>query len=699
MAAQTVSRPIKASLAILALVFLGVAGARSLSSAEPVDQETARLVTLMVNRFHINRPEIDDAASAAFLDTYLKDLDPLHLYFLQSDIDEFNKHRTTLDDELARGDVEFGYMVHARYVEKVLAQCDLADKLIDMEHDFTIEETKEADYSKLDWAKSQAELNERWRKFVKYDLLLSKIADQDMKKEKEDLHKRYRNMRRIVQQRGKFDILEIYLSSMTRCFDPHSSYMSPQSYEDFQIDLSLSLDGIGAALRADDGYTVVASIVPNGAADKDKRLKVGDRIIGVGQVDPKTGEHGEIEDIYEQKLSEIVRKIRGPRGTKLLLKVQLEGGTETKVYEITRQKIELTEAAAHGEIIDCAARVGRPGKVGVIYLPQFYRDFAAAQRGDKNFKSAARDMKEFLDQFREAGVDLVIVDLRNNTGGSLTEAIDISGQFIDRGPVLQVRDSTSSSSQVLEDEDSGTLWNGPLVVVCNRMSASASEIFAGAMKDYNRAIIVGDTTTHGKGTVQNLMDVAPNQLFRTSRDNIRGELKVTIQQFYRVNGDSTQNRGVISDIMLPSLLDQSESGESFLEHALPFDSIPPAKYVKNRFVTPEIIADVKQRSQQRVAASKDFTTMQNVIARYLEKKNRKVVSLNETKLKAERELDKAVQKMGGELDPEKEAEKELEAEQNGTKPVFPDNYYNSELLNISLDYLQDLKAFAAAKAR
>ncbi|MEZ6068249.1 MAG: S41 family peptidase [Planctomycetaceae bacterium] len=597
MAASKPSRPVQALLAFIAIVAISVACAQRLSSAEPVDRTTAKLLAQMVHEFHINRPAIDDNASAKLLETYLKDLDPLHLYFLQSDVDGFAAHRTTLDDEIKRGEVQFGYQVYDLYRQRVLEMCDVADKLIDREYDFSGQDAKPTDYSKLAWAKSREELLARWEKMVKLEMLVSKIDEEDMVKLRDDLHKRYRNVRRIVDGRSNLEILEIYLSSFTKTFDPHSSYMSPRSWEDFEIDLKLSLDGIGASLQSDDGYVIVHQIVPKGAAAKDGRLKAGDKITGVGQIDAKTGKRSEVVDTYEMKLTEVVRMIRGERGTQVVLRVQPDGQTETKLYDITREKIELTAMECKGEVIDVSERTGRPGKIGIISLPSFYRDFAGAQGGQDGFKSAAADMAVYLNQFRQQGVDAVVVDMRHNTGGALSEAIEITGHFIDHGPVVQVRQSEVSGAKVLEDELPGTLWNGPLVLVCDRMSASASEIFAGAIKDYERGIVIGDTTTHGKGTVQNLMDVAPSNMFRLFGGDDRGKLKLTIQQFYRVNGDSTQNRGVRSDIVLPSLLDHAETGESFLDNAAPVPHHPGGP------VCAERPGDPGDRFQPRAAES------------------------------------------------------------------------------------------------
>ncbi|MFV0442402.1 MAG: carboxy terminal-processing peptidase [Planctomycetaceae bacterium] len=686
MASLKPSRSVQVLMVFLALVVVTVTCVQQLSSAERIDSATAKLISQMVPRFHINRPPIDDAASTALLDNYLKSLDPLHLYFLQSNVDQFHTHQTTLDDELRAGNVQFGYQVHNVFKERVHAQLARVQQLIDAEYDFTGNDAKAADYTKLPWAATQEELDDRWRKAIELELLAAKIDDEDLTKLREDIHKRYRNFQRIIDQREDLDVLEIYLTSLTTCFDPHSSYMSPQSWEDFEIDLKLSLDGIGASLQSDDGYVIVRDLVPGGAAARDGRLQRDDKITGVAQIDSKTGQMTEVVDVYEMKLTHVVRMIRGERGTKVVLRVQPKGSTENKLYELTRDKVELSSQEVKGEVIDGSERLGRPGKIGVIKLPTFYRDFAGAQGGIEGFKSAAADMAPYLAEFRRQGVEAVVVDLRNNTGGALSEAIEVTGHFIDEGPVVQVRESEVNGARVLEDELPGTLWNGPLVLICNRMSASASEIFAGAIKDYHRGLIIGDFTTHGKGTVQNLMEVSPSQMFRLFDSPDRGKLKLTIQQFYRVNGDSTQNYGVRSDVVLPSLLDHMDTGESFLDHALPFHKIAEARYTVNSFVNPEIVSSLQQRSQQRVSANPDFQKLTRVIDRYVERKNRETVVLNEESLRKEREVDQLTEK---ELDPETEDAID-DVRDESKKPIFPKNAYNDEVLGITLDYVQSL---------
>lgn len=666
--------------------------AQNLSSADPADQETTLLVSKLIPQYHLSRRAINDEVSAELLDGFLKDLDPQKLYFLSSDIQGFQSRRASLDDELKDGNAAFAYEAFEIYKERLTRQMEVANRLVDAEHDFSLDEDLETDADKIEWAATTDELDNRWRRRVKYDLLQSMLSEEDAKKDAEDsdsskedevdpkerLHKRYRNTLLQVSQYDTGEQLEMYLTALASVFDPHSSYMSPESWEDFEIQMRLSLDGIGAALRGDDGYTVVASIVPGGAASDDDRLRVKDKIIGVGQ------EEGDIVDIYEMKLSEVVRMIRGPRGTIVRLQVKSDEDGKIRVYDLTRKKIELKESEVKGKIIETGDRIGRPGRVGVISLPSFYRDFAGASGGLANFKSAGADVARVLGQFARKQVDVVVIDLRNNGGGALTEAVEISGQFIDRGPVVQVKEP-SGYVRVLDDKESGVMYNGPLVVICNRLSASASEIFAGVIKDYRRGIIIGDTTTHGKGTVQNLLDVSPRQPFRLVQPNDRGKLKLTIQQFYRVKGDSTQNRGVRSDIVLPSLIDHWDLGESFLDHALPFDKIRSASFAETKYVNPQVIAAVQQHSESRIGKDDDFQRVERSVARYLERKSKTRFSLNADTVREERAQDEKASKEDKVDDEEKEADKDEEA------PIFPENYYNDEALNIALDYVAALQ--------
>ena len=660
--------------------------AQQAGGPQAAEQVTVKLVAEMISRFHINQKPLDDRISAMILAKFIKDLDSQKLYYLKSDIDGFARYRDQLDDLLKVGNINFAHEAFKTYLQRLDERLAVAHMLIDAPHDFSIDESMIIDGDQLTWSVDTKELNERWRKRVKYELLslqLDKVASDEARKR---LHKRYETLKRNAHDMDENEILEMFLSSVAHCFDPHSSYMSPSTVEDFQIQMRLSLQGIGAALRSEDGVTTVASIVPGGAADKDGRLKVGDKIVGVGQED------GDFQDVIEMKLNRVVRLIRGERGTKVRLKILKDAG-QTSMIELVRQTVELKSSEVKGEIIPTGDRLGSAGpkwRIGVN-IPSFYRDFSGAQQGKDDFKSTARDVAKVLSEFKEkGGVDAVIVDLRMNGGGALSEAVEVTGLFIDQGPVVQVKEP-NGKVKTHDDDETGVAYAGPLMVVCNRLSASASEIFAAAIKDYGRGIVVGDKTTHGKGTVQNVMPVT-NQMFRlTPGGRDRGSVKLTINQFYRVNGDSTQNRGVESDVVLPSLIDHMDLGESFLDNALAFDHINPTPHAQLKYASPQIITALKANSQQRVAAEPKFQQTLKDIDRYLARKNRKSVSLNEETLRAERDDDKAA----------KEVEKEEEEHETkaDTAPVFAKTEYNDELLHVASDYVSLLKAQKTAANR
>lgn len=668
---------------VLATLVATTIFAQQASAPSSTDQQTAVLVSQMISKFHISQKTIDDRISAMLLNRYLKELDPLKLYLLQHDVDQLNRYRDHLDDLVKTGKTEFANEAFALYRERLDERMVIAHKLIDATHDFTLDESLSTDAEKTPWAADDAELNERWRKRVKYELLTLKLDDKPVDEARKQLHKRYDTIRKNAQSMEDPEILEMYLSSLAHCFDPHSSYMSPQTLEDFNIQMKLSLEGIGAALRSEDGYTIVAEVVAGGAAEEDGRLKAKDKIIGVAQED------GDFVDIVEMNLKRVVRLIRGKGGTKVRLKV-VTGVGDTVVYELTRRKVELKNQAVKGEILDTGDRIpGSKGRIGVINIPSFYRDFAGAQQRTEDFKSTVRDVKQVLRDFRDkGGVDGIVIDLRMNGGGSLDEAVEVSGLFIDQGPVVQIKEQ-DGAVKTRDDEEDGLVYTGPLVVLCNRLSASASEIFAGVIKDYKRGIVIGDTTTHGKGTVQNVMPVS-KQVFRVlgGGKNL-GALKLTINQFYRVNGDSTQNRGVESDVVLPSIIDHMDLGESFLDNALAFDRIQPAQHVMYEMVTPAVVAALRDGSRNRIKADPKFQEIEKSIDRYQTRKNRKTVSLNEEQLRSERDADKA----------EQEVEKEEQEHESGTKegPIFPANEYNNEALHVALDYVGLLSHAKTAK--
>jgi carboxyl-terminal processing protease len=665
-------------------------------AAEPraAESKTAMLVCKMIEQGHISHVKINDEISVKLFNRYLDLLDPRKLYFTQSDVDTLGVDRARLGEKMKAGNVDFAYRAFDLFLQRVKERNAAASQLVDGKYDFTTDEGMVIDAEKLPWAKTEDELHERWRKQVKYDLLALKLEDTADAEAKSRLKKRYRLNIENWEQMEDGEKLELYLSALTHCLDPHSSYMSPQTRDEFRISMELRLQGIGAALRQEDGFTVVQKIVPGGAAEKDGRLKVGDKIIGV---DSKGD--GPIQSVVEMKLTKVVHLIRGPEGTKVRLQIKTAEHIDPKnpaknrkstvnVYALTRQTVELTGQEVKGEIIETSQRLKsqRNVRVGVLNIPSFYRDFNGASNGEQDFKSTARDVQKVLDKFKASGgVDLLVVDLRNNGGGALSEAIEVSGLFIEQGPVVQVK-QPGDEKEIHKDANPNISYDGPMVVLTNRLSASASEIFAGVIKDYRRGIIIGDSSTHGKGTVQNVINVGQTGLLSAFAPEDLGALKLTISQFYRVNGDSTQNLGVPSDVVLPSLLDHMDLGESSLDNALKFDHIEPADYTPWHRVNPGMVTFLQEQSAKRVEAAPDFQKINKEIATFLVRKNRKQVSLNYETRKKERMQDKIE---------EKKAE-EVTSEEQPDGPIFPTTAYNDEILRIGTDYVQLVRVMTTA---
>lgn len=668
---------VTALLSATLLSAVGVAGEQVSLSAD--DGKTAQMVASMVSSRHINHPDIDDTISERLFNRFIEAWDSQKLYLLKADIDEFSVNRTELDDQIQRGDVSFAAEFFTRFRERMIARAELLPALIDSEFDFTVDEEMHRDPDDIDWATTAEELNERWRKRIKFDLLMLKLDGKEMDEARKRLKTRYRTNRVYLEQTESHEVLELFLSSMTHCLDPHSSYMSPQTLSDFEMIMRLSLEGIGARLKYEDGYTVVEEVIQGGAAFADGRLTKGDRIIGVS-----SDAVSDYVDVVEMKLTKVVEMIRGKKGTKVKLQIRKETD-EVQEIELTRTEVKMTEDEVKGKVIEASEwQEGQSGRIGVLKIPSFYRDFQGANRGGE-FKSTSRDVKAVLDEFKRQDVRMLIVDLRWNGGGALQEAIEVSGLFISRGSVVQVKEP-GDSVQVYEDEDEDVYWRKPMIVVCNRFSASASEIFAGAIKDYRRGIVVGDRTTHGKGTVQNVVPVASRlALFGKQR----GALKLTISKFYRVNGDSTQNKGVTSDIVLPSLLNHREIGEESMDNALEFDRIERARYSPYANVNDALVEQLSGRSRERVGKNDEFVRVEELSQRYLERRDEKTISLNEATLRAEEEA----------LKQEKKEEEEAIQQANGSadKDIFPEDFYNRELVNISADYLSVLESLRAEK--
>ncbi|NBB08176.1 tail-specific protease [Pseudomonas sp. SLFW] len=638
-------------------------------------------VVELLKRHHYSKPPLDDKRSEIIYQSYLKLLDPARSYFLASDIAEFDKWRFQFDDFLKSGDLNPGFTIYKRYLDRIKSRLDFAlaqlDKGVD-KIDLTTNETLLVDRKDAPWPKNEAELDDLWRKRVKDEVLRLKIAGKDPAKIQETLTKRYKNQLARLGQTRSEDIFQAYLNTFAMSYDPHTNYLSPDSAENFDINMSLSLEGIGAVLQSDNDNVKIVRLVPAGPAAKTKQVATADKIIGVAQGDK------EMVDVIGWRLDEVVKLIRGPKGSVVRLEIvpasNAPNDQTTKIVSITREAVKLEEQAAKKSILHLN-QDGKDYKLGVIEIPAFYLDFKAYRAGDPEYKSTTRDVKKLLTELQSEKVDGVVIDLRNNGGGSLQEATELTSLFIDKGPTVLVRNA-DGKVDVLEDENSGAFYKGPMALLVNRLSASASEIFAGAMQDYHRALIIGGQT-FGKGTVQTIQPLN------------HGELKLTLAKFYRVSGQSTQHQGVLPDIAYPSIIDTKEIGESALPEAMTYDTIKPAiKPAVDPFKP--FLAQLQSRHDVRSAKDAEFVFVEQKLALAKKLMSEKTVSLNEAERRAEHAdidakqlvMENTRRKAKGE-EPLKELKKEdedaLPVDDDKTKPE--DDAYLAETGRILLDYL------------
>uniref|UniRef100_A0A7C1WUZ1 Tail-specific protease n=2 Tax=Pseudomonas TaxID=286 RepID=A0A7C1WUZ1_9PSED len=638
-------------------------------------------VVELLKRHHYSKPPLDDKRSEIIYQSYLKLLDPARSYFLASDIAEFDKWRFQFDDFLKSGDLAPGFTIYKRYLDRIKSRLDFAlaqlSKGVD-KIDLNTQETLLVDRKDAPWAKNEAELDDLWRKRVKDEVLRLKIAGKDPAKIQETLTKRYKNQLARLGQTRSEDVFQAYLNTFAMSYDPHTNYLSPDSAENFDINMSLSLEGIGAVLQSDNDNVKIVRLVPAGPAAKTKQVATADKIIGVAQGDK------EMVDVIGWRLDEVVKLIRGPKGSVVRLEIvpasNAPSDQTTKIVSITREAVKLEEQAAKKSILHLN-QDGKDYKLGVIEIPAFYLDFKAYRAGDPEYKSTTRDVKKLLTELQSEKVDGVVIDLRNNGGGSLQEATELTSLFIDKGPTVLVRNA-DGKVDVLEDENSGAFYKGPMALLVNRLSASASEIFAGAMQDYHRALIIGGQT-FGKGTVQTIQPLN------------HGELKLTLAKFYRVSGQSTQHQGVLPDIAYPSIIDTKEIGESALPEAMTYDTIKPAiKPAVDPFKP--FLAQLQSRHDVRSAKDAEFVFIEEKLALAKKLMSEKTVSLNEAERRKQHAdieakqlaLENVRRKAKGE-EPLKELKKEdedaLPAEDDKTKPE--DDAYLAETGRILLDYL------------
>ena len=577
----------------------------------------SRLATRFINGYHYHRGNFQEDLSERIYDQYLQLLDGNRLYFTAEDITDLERYRPHLHDALKSADLEPAFDIFNRYVRRVGERTEYAISLLEHGFDFSVDEDYRFNRTELPWAADREELDEVWRMRVKNDWLLLKLADQEDEDIAETLTQRYTNLNRRISEFNSEDVFQFFMNAYTRSIEPHSAYMSPRSVDNFEISMRLSLDGIGAMLQRETEYTSIIEIVPGGPADLDGRLQPGDRIIGVAQGDK------EMVDVVGWRLDDVVALIRGERETVVRLKVlPAETGLSgpSMVIDIVRDRVRLEEQAVKSEVIEVPYG-DEVRRIGVINVPVFYVDFQGRARNEPNYRSSTRDTRRMINELKAEGIDGLVVDLRGNGGGALIEATTMTGLFIDEGPVVQVRDSQGRVN-LERDREPGMAWDGPLAVLVDRRSASASEIFAAAIQDYGRGVVIGENT-FGKGTVQNLIDLDDFSRSETSR---LGQIKLTMAQFYRVAGGSTQSRGVIPDIVLPSAGDPADFGESALEFAMPWGEIEPTDYQPVADLS-GLIAMARSRHEVRLEENDELKRLLDDVAEWEKESGRDSVSL------------------------------------------------------------------------
>ncbi len=669
-----VSKHLLLKLALLFFLFPSFSAAQ-----EEKPKLTGSVVKGIVEQFvsmHYSQKPLDDEVSTKIFELFLNRLDPAHYYFLQDDVAEFRKFETRVDDMLRRGNANLALDIFERFKKRLSERLAMMEEFVGEDFDFSRDANWILERADQPYPETTAEARVIWRTKIKFDLLTLKLGDTSLKEGKERLMKRVRGLWKDFSQYENDDVVSMYLNSMAAAYDPHSSYLAAQDLKNFDISIKLSLEGIGAVLRWEDGYTVVNSIVPGGAAARNGKLKPDDRIIAVAQGDKA------FESVIDMRLNNVVQLIRGKRGTKVGLQVlrKTKKGFDTLKIVIMRDKIVLKDGEAQSSIFEQPAAVESKSKqemlrIGVIKLRSFYVDFNDRRKNPGNYKSSSRDVKVLLKKFVDENVDGVILDLRNNGGGGLDEAINMAGLFIGHNPVVIVRQSGGRRVTVHRSRERA-VYTGPLVIMLNRYSASASEILAGAMHDYQRAFLVGDTTTFGKGTVQNIFQLPEGY----------GALKVTIAQFYRVSGWSTQNRGVETSFVLPSLNNAREIGESTLDNALPWRSIDPVSYRVSGNLK-KVLPQLKKLSAERIANSDFFQKIDEDVQEYLAKiKPLKYTSIlkmqeDDTRRKTQRD-----QELAFATKKETEEKSATEESPESKKEIQRDDYMN-ESMAILADYI------------
>ena len=592
-------KPLTALLVSLFLLGLGATHPAGSATEElvvtPEHRQATGLIVHLMDNYHYLKSPLNDAISAEILKRYLESLDPNRLIFLAKDVDAFEIYASRFDDFLRVGYIKPAFDIFKVFRERVQERIAFAHQLLDGGFDYSIEETYAFRRDNAEWPKHDELLREIWRKRVKNDLLGLKLAGRDDQQAKETLHKRYDGIARRSTQLDATDVYQLFINAYVMAIEPHTAYFSPRTSENFKIRMSLSLEGIGAALQTDNEFTVIRRLIPGGPAEKSNKLQVDDRIVGVAQSEAEP-----MVDVVSWRLEDVVELIRGPKGSDVHLEIlpkeaAADGPSET--VRLVRKTITLAEQAAQKSVIDVDDSDRR---IGVIDIPTFYLDMAAMAEGRPDYRSTTRDVRALIKELEEDNIDGIVIDLRGNGGGSLVEATELTGLFIKTGPIVQVRDS-KGTIKVNDDANPDVAYKGPLVVLVDRQSASASEIFAGAIQDYGRGLVIGEPT-YGKGTVQNVVDL---NRFVGPDVGALGQLKVTIAQFFRINGASTQHKGVVPDIVFPTALDIETHGERALDNALPWATVQAARYEPQNWITTDV-KRVRERHELRIKTDPGF---------------------------------------------------------------------------------------------
>src|ERR1700744_1704127 len=626
------------------------------NNIQPDEQQSivCKTIATMISKYNYKRVDLNDSISAVIYNRYIKMMDESHNYFLASDIQDFDKYKTVIDDDVKEGNLNDVFYIFNVYQKRYIDRIKYSITQLDNNFDYSKNENFTYDRTNLPWVSTVTEMNKIWSERVKYDMLNLKLAGTDVAKNKETLRKRYESLLSQANKLNNQDVFQVFMDAFTEAIDPHTNYFNPANAANFNIEMSRQLEGIGAGLNTENEFIVIRSLTAGGPAEKSKQVNVDDRIVGVAQ-----GPDGEFQNVVGWRVDNAIALIRGKKGTIVRLELLPKGASvssKPKVVEMVREKIILKDESAKKEIKTFESN-GKTVKIGIISVPAFYIDFNDYRSGNPNYKSTTHDVKLLLDTLKQAGVDGIVMDMRENGGGSLMEAIELTGLFIKTGPVVQVRNSDDSVEQD-KDEDPAVAYTGPLAILVDRFSASATEIFSGAIQDYGRGLILG-TQTYGKGTVQNAIDldkvVQPSLLERisamvkpdsgkavslskTGSQSVLGQLNLTIAKFYRITGNSTQHKGVTPDIMFPSVIPLDKYGEDTEPSAMPFDVIPRSEYAKvGNFNA--VLPQLRKMHDQRMATSESFKYLEQDIADFKKHDADKSVTLNEQQLKAQREAD------------------------------------------------------------